>query len=299
MSRFITNIIPSQHAEIAPGAAVRRPMPTLNLRHSDPFVFLDHFGPKTHPPHSSKGDGTGAHPHRGIITVTYLFDGEMEHYDSYGGHGVVRSGGVQWMVAGSGIVHDEGMSAEFAERGGLTHGVQLWLTLPMAHKEARPSYGLLQDTELPRVELSDDAGFVKVIAGKYMTNSVEVSSAMPLYNPLTIYHLRLNAHAEADIWLDPDFHAVLYLASGKLLVGEAETELNESELGILSNSANQNELAVFCQNPTDTAIDALFLAGKPLGEPIVMNGPFVMNSKEGIVRAYQDFQAGKYGVIER
>ncbi|MCU0428002.1 MAG: pirin family protein [Candidatus Kapabacteria bacterium] len=299
MSRFITQIISSQHAEIAPGMAVRRPFPTLNLRHADPFVFLDHFGPSVHAPHTPKGDGTGAHPHRGIITVTYLFDGATEHFDSYGGHGVVRSGGVQWMVAGSGIVHDEGMSAEFAERGGLSHGIQLWLTLPKAHKDTRPSYGLLQDDELPRVELSDGAGFLKVVAGTYLHNGVEISSTMPLYSPLAIYHLRLLPHAEADIWLNPEFHAMMYLPLGRLLVGESETELKEAELGILSNSASGQDVAVFCENPTDEALDILVMAGKPLGEPIVMNGPFVMNSKEGIVSAYQDFQAGKYGTISR
>ncbi len=299
MSRFITSIIPSKHAEIAPGMAVRRPMPTLALRHADPFVFLDHFGPSTHTPHTPKGDGIGAHPHRGIITVTYLFDGEMEHFDSYGGHGVVRSGGVQWLVAGSGIVHDEGMSADFAGRGGVTHGLQLWLTLPMAHKDTMPKYGLLTSEMLPTLELPNNAGLLKVVSGTYKHEEKTLDSSMPLYSPLAIYHLRLYAQAEARIWIQPDFHAALYLPAVTLLVGENQGVVREAELALLSNAESDEQTSVLCQNPTSETLDVVFLAGKPLGEPIAMNGPFVMNSKEGIVQAYKDYEAGKYGTIQR
>ena len=299
MSRFISSIIPSKHTEIAPGMAVRRPMPTLNLRHADPFVFLDHIGPSRHEPHTPKHDGTGAHPHRGIITVTYLFDGEMEHFDSYGGHGVVRSGGTQWMVAGSGIVHDEGMSADFAERGGTTHGIQLWLTLPTAHKDTAPKYGLLAAEELPTLELPNNAGLLKVIAGTYQHDGTILSSAMPLYSPLAIYHLRLNAHAEISLWIPTDFHAALYLTAGTLLVSENQTVMREAELALLTNATSESDSHVLCQNPTNETLDVIVLAGKPLGEPIFMQGPFVMNSREAIATAYSDYQAGKYGTIRR
>ena len=299
MSRFISSIIPSKHTEIAPGMAVRRPIPTLNLRHADPFVFLDHIGPSRHEPHTPKHDGTGAHPHRGIITVTYLFDGEMEHFDSYGGHGVVRSGGTQWMVAGSGIVHDEGMSADFAERGGTTHGLQLWLTLPTAHKDTAPKYGLLAAEELPTLELPNNAGLLKVIAGTYQHDGTILSSAMPLYSPLAIYHLRLNAHAEISLWIPTDFHAALYLTAGTLLVSENQTVMREAELALLTNATSESDSHVLCQNPTNETLDVIVLAGKPLGEPIFMQGPFVMNSREAIATAYSDYQAGKYGTIRR
>lgn len=299
MSRLISSIIPSKHTEIAPGMAVRRPMPTLNLRHADPFVFLDHIGPSRHEPHTPKGDGTGAHPHRGIITVTYLFDGEMEHFDSYGGHGVVRSGGTQWMVAGSGIVHDEGMSADFAERGGTTHGIQLWLTLPTAHKDTTPKYGLLSAEELPTLVLPNNTGSLKIIAGTYLHNDEKISSPMPLYSPLSIYHLRLNTLAEISLWVQPNFHAAVYLTAGTLLVGENQTVLREAELALLTNATSESDSNVFCHNPTNETLDVIVLAGKPLGEPIFMQGPFVMNSREGIATAYSDYQAGKYGTIQR
>jgi hypothetical protein len=295
MSRTITRIIPAKRTELLPNVYVRRPMPTLNLRHFDPFVFLDHFGPNAHEPHSPKGDGTGAHPHRGIITVTYLFDGEMEHFDSFGGHGVVRSGGVQWMVAGGGVVHDEGMTAEFAERGGITHGIQLWLTLPMSHKAEKPSYGLLQSSDLPIVQLSNDAGWLKVVAGEYWHEGTLFTSAMPLYSPLAIYHLHLHPNGVADISLHSGLQTALYLASEQMLVGDNEVLVREAELAIVSNEASDSTL--LCQNIGNNALDALFLVGQPIGEPIVMNGPFVMNTREGIVQAYRDYEAGKYGVI--
>ncbi len=299
MSRSISSIIPSKHTEIAPGMAVRRPMPTLNLRHADPFVFLDHIGPSRHEPHTPKHDGTGAHPHRGIITVTYLFDGEMEHFDSYGGHGIVRGGGTQWMVAGSGILHDEGMTADFAERGGTTHGIQLWLTLPKAHKDTTPKYGLLSVEELPTLTLPNNAGSLKVIVGTYQHDGKIIASAMPLYSPLAIYHLRLNAHAEISLWIPTDFHAALYLTAGTLLVSENQTVMREAELALLTNATSESDSGVLCHNPTNEALDVIILAGKPLGEPIFMQGSFVMNSREGIATAYSDYQAGKYGTIQR
>jgi hypothetical protein len=163
---------------------------------------------------------------------------------------------------------------------------------------------LLSAEELPVLALPNNAGLLnagtlKVIAGTYQHDGKIISSAMSLYSPLAIYHLRLNAHADVSLWIQPDFHAALYLSAGTLLVGENQSAVREAELALLTNTTSESDSGVLCHNPTNEELDVIVLAGKPLGEPIFMQGPFVMNSREGIATAYSDYQAGKYGTIQR
>lgn len=250
-----------------------------------PFVFLDHIAPNDRP--AAMRNGTGAHPHRGIATLTYILEGEGEHFDSAGHHARVHSGGVQWMKAGNGVVHDETLNADSRSGSERTHAFQFWINLPARHKAEPPEYLSVQSEEVPVVDLHDAAGRLRVIVGGYG----EKHSRIPDYSPQFLYHLELVPGRRASIELQEGLEVAAF-------VPEGEVSINKEVIEAGTFVAFDTEAGtVECQNEMETSVNMLLFGGEPYREPFVAEGPFVMNSVAELATAYRDYQAGKYGTI--
>jgi len=254
-------------------------------RELSPFLLLD-YAPPTFFDSTETRRGVGAHPHRGFETVTVVYQGELEHRDSSGAGGKIGPGDVQWMTAGGGIIHEEFHSRDFARRGGTLQMAQLWVNLPAKHKNARPGYQTLLRSQIPSVPLPQDAGSVRVIAGEYDG----ARGPARTFTPINLWDVRLPAGASLELPL-PDGHtAALLVVNGTVDLG-GDRDANEGDLAIFHRSGHG--LAVKASKDTTF----LLMAGEPINEPVVGSGPFVMNSREEIVQAFQDFQSGRMGEI--
>jgi hypothetical protein len=249
-----------------------------------PFLLMDYAGPARFEPTTRKR-GVGAHPHRGFETVTLVYAGGVSHRDRAGGGGTIGVGDVQWMTAASGLLHEEFHSPEFARQGGRFEMVQLWVNMRARDKMAPPAYQGITDAEIPRVSLPQDAGIVRVIAGAYDGTK----GAARTFSPINVWDLRLNARRSLSLDV-PDGHtAALFVLKGSIRIG--------------TQTVGAAELAVMARDGTELAFEtlkdsvALLLGGEPLHEPIVGHGPFVMNTREEIVQAMQDFGSGKFGTM--
>jgi redox-sensitive bicupin YhaK (pirin superfamily) len=265
------------------GFWVRRPFPTAALAMIDPFLLLDEMGPNEVAP----GEGTGApdHPHRGFETVTYLLEGEFEHRDSVGNHGVLRPGDVQWMTAGAGVVHSEMPSAAFQETGGTLHGFQLWVNLPRAHKMRAPRYQDLHAADIPTVAIP--GGTATVVAG----DAFGVHGPAATHVPITYVHLRLDAGATAMLPVPATASAFAWVFRG---AGTAGRDARAVAAGQATIFGPGDAITVAAG---DGALEALLLAGEPLREPVVRYGPFVMNTKQEILDAFDAYERGELGTI--
>jgi len=248
----------------------------------DPFLLLDYAGPHEFAPGQAKR-GVGEHPHRGFETVTILYDGELEHGDSSGSHGTIGPGDVQWMTAASGIVHEEFHSRRFSAEGGTLEMVQLWVNLPAAAKTSSPKYQELSAAQIPDVSLPNEAGTARVIAGELFG----AKGAASTFTPINIWDLQLHAGATTELTL-PDGHtSLLVVQAGRVTVNDESIEAVE-----LAQFAREGESVALASH---TASRILVLTGQPIGEPVVGQGPFVMNTREEIHEAIRDYQAGKMG----
>ncbi len=251
----------------------------------DPFLLLDYAAPHEFDP-TAKRRGVGAHPHRGFETVTLSFQGEVQHRDSSGGGGKIGPGDVQWMTAANGLLHEEYHSEDFARRGGTFEMAQLWVNLPAKEKDAPPRYQSLLKQEIPVVDLPDQAGILRVIAGEFDGRKGPAET----FTPINLWDLHVKAGKFAHL-LVPDGHttAVLVLRGSILVDGERQ--------------ADDGSLVVFERAGRDLMFQAamdshlLLMSGQPLNEPIVGQGPFVMNTRTEILEAFRDFQEGKMGVL--
>ncbi len=250
--------------------------------HLSPFLMLDYAGPAEFDP-ASTPRGVGEHPHRGFETVTIVYSGEVAHRDSTGKGGIIGPGDVQWMTAGAGILHDEFHSEDFTRSGGLLEMVQLWVNLPARDKMAKPGYQPIVDKDIPAVELPNGAGQVRVIAGEYDNGKGPAST----FTPMHVWDLKLRAGKDVSFTLPDGWTTALVVMRGAISIGE-ETA-GEAQLVILDPEGE--ELSFRAEE--DSAV--LLLSGEPLGEPIVGYGPFVMNSREEIIEAINDFNSGKFG----
>ncbi|GAB3279639.1 pirin family protein [Larkinella harenae] len=248
-----------------------------------PFVFLDHIAPAE--PTKIDKEGTGAHPHRGIATLTYLVNGEGQHFDSAGNYALVHSGGVQWMNAGNGIIHDETLNADSKTDSNLVHAFQFWINLPSAIKAGERAYLAIEGHDVPYKKLPDERGWIKVIVGSFE----ELSSAIPNYSEQFLYHIHLEPGARFTIDFADKIEVAAFLPT---LPASINDELfNAGDFIEFGREAGSLEL----QNENEEACDFLLFGGEPYTEPIAAEGPFVMNSKLEIADAYRDFYNGKYG----
>lgn len=253
--------------------------------HVSPFLHLDHAGPTAFPP-ADRPRGVGAHPHRGFETVTIVYDGEVEHRDSTGAGGVIGPGDVQWMTAAAGILHEEFHSQAFTRQGGTLDMVQLWVNLPAKDKDAKPGYQSLLDADIPMVELPGKAGTLRVIAGQYEGSKGPANT----FSPIDLWDVKLSQGKSASIELPEGHTAGLVVLRGSLLVNGA-SPARDGQFVLLDREGGAFTL--------DAESDAtvLVLGGKPLGEPVAMHGPFVMNTQDELHQAFADFRSGKFGAI--
>jgi redox-sensitive bicupin YhaK (pirin superfamily) len=273
----------SQHM-VGDGFPVRNMIPGAGVDEQlSPFLLLDYLGPQQFPP-TNRRLGVGEHPHRGFETVTIMYHGKVAHRDSTGSGGVIGPGDVQWMTAASGIVHEELHEKEFAERGGLLEGIQLWVNLPKAVKMSPPRYQTLVSSAIPTVELDGGAGSLRVIAGEFHGTKGPAKT----FSPVHLYDLRLRAGHRIDLPLPEGFNSSLFVLHGEVTLNGAH-EVREVEIALLKQEGER----VSIEAKQDTTV--LVLSGKPIAEPIARYGPFVMNTRDELIQAVQDYQAGKMG----
>lgn len=252
--------------------------------HLSPFLLLDYAGPTKFDP-SDRPRGVGEHPHRGFETVTIVYQGEVAHRDSTGAGGTIRPGDVQWMTAASGILHDEFHSPEFMQKGGTLEMVQLWVNLPAKDKMTDPRYQEIADQDIPSVELSQSAGRVRIIAGEYQGHSGPANT----FTPLDVWDVRLNAGRKAEFSFAEGRTTAVVLLSGRAAING---QLLEGAQFVLLERTGE-DVAI----ETDSDSTVLLLSGEPIDEPVVGQGPFVMNTQAEIRQAISDFSSGKFGRI--
>jgi quercetin 2,3-dioxygenase len=252
-------------------------------QHLSPFLLLDYAGPAEFAP-ASRPRGVGEHPHRGFETVTIVYQGEVAHRDSVGNAGLIGPGDVQWMTAASGILHEEFHSAEFTRTGGALEMAQLWVNLPARHKMSAPRYQTLLNATIPRVELADAAGSVRVIAGSFDGHSGPAAT----FSPLNVWDVRLRAGSQASLPV-PEGHTAMIAVLSGLVTANGSRQAGDAEVVVLDRAGD----AAHIKAEADTTL--LLLSGVPIPEPIVGYGPFVMNSHQEIETAVSDFQRGKFG----
>lgn len=254
-----------------------------------PFIFIDSIPLVKHINDKRlTNQGTGAHPHRGFATLTYLIKGECEHFDSKGFHSKIYSGGVQWMNAGTGILHHEILNTDIQTGEMLTQGFQIWINLPSKIKEVSPEYVSIDAKDVPVHMLKDNNSWLKVIVGEYEN----LRSKIPNYSEEFLYHIHLKAGQHFIIDSDEKLEYSTLLTEQNLMINEIEFEKGEI-IGF-----EKDDSAIEFKNKSNNAIDFLLFGGKRYEEPIITQGPFVMNSQEEIANAYKDFYDGKYGEIE-
>lgn len=255
----------------------------LTMQRMDPFIMLDYnskynFGPSQIP------RGVGVHPHRGFETVTIAYQGRVEHGDSSGGGGIIGQGDVQWMTAASGVLHKEFHETEWAKEGGIFQMVQLWVNLPAKDKMSPPKYQAIENSKMTKVDLGKN-GFIEVIAGEYNGSRGPAST----FSPLHLMNAKLKAGGKADFSLPSNFNTLALVVEGNVSVN--------------GKAANQDHAVLFANDGEDFTIETsedaivLIMSGEPLNEPIFPHGPFVMNSREEIIQAFEDFKTGKFGYL--
>src|SRR3954447_8982795 len=273
------------------GFPVRRAFAGVPLNELDPFIHLDQMGEVDYAPGEPKG--TPWHPHRGFETVTYMIDGIMDHQDSLGGGGPITSGDTQWMTAGQGILHIEAPPAHLVASGGLFHGLQLWVNLPRAAKMITPKYQDIRGKQTALLTTPDGGSLIRVIAGEIAGHAGPGST----FTPINLAHVTLQPGAQLDLPWQPDYNALVYVLAGRGTVG---TEARPIQIGQLAAHGAGDTIRVSADKTQDTNIPAMELfvmGGRPIREPVAHYGPFVMNTREELQQAFEDYQKGRLGVI--
>jgi redox-sensitive bicupin YhaK (pirin superfamily) len=274
------------------GFEVRRTFPGLVPPElTDPFLLLDHIGAVEYGPFEAVG--APDHPHRGFETVTYMLDGELEHRDSNGGGGVISGGDTQWMTAGAGIVHSEMPTDRLYRAGGVFHGFQLWVNLPAAQKWTAPRYQDLSGGHLTLVRSPDGSTLVRLIAGDLAGHAGPGQTQ----TPITYAHASLQPGARLEVPWREDFNALVYGLAGQGTVGADAAPIGDGQLAVLGPGDVITVTADRRQPSNTSALEVLLLGGRPIREPVVFYGPFVMNNRAEVIQAIEDYQAGRMGRI--
>jgi len=288
MKKSIERIIPrpSKPGMVGDGFRVYNFIPGANIaqRRISPFLMLD-FGAEYHFPPSEKLRGVDVHPHKGFETVTIAYKGSVAHHDSTGNSGIINPGDVQWMTAGAGILHKEYHEKEYSKKGGPFEMVQLWVNLPKKDKSTPAHYQAITADKMGKVELADNGGVVNVIAG----NLDDVTGPAYTYSPVNLFDIRLNKGGVFNTSITAEHNTAMLVINGSV-------EVN-------GEKAAEHSFALFANEGEDIQIKAaenavvLLLSGEPINEPIASYGPFVMNTQEEIYEAIEEYQSGKYGVL--
>jgi len=292
VARPVDTVIASTHTVEGAGFEVWRPFPGgLSLSITDPFLLLDQLGPVEYGPNEAKG--APWHPHRGFETVTYVLDGEISHHDSNGGGGLIAEGDTQWMTAGGGILHDEVPSERSFRDGGPAHGVQLWVNLPARLKFTQPRYQAITGDNLVLLSSHDGGALVRLIAGELAGHPGPGDT----HTPITYAHATVSPGAELSVPWNPSYNALAYVLLGQGYAGAEGRPVTDHELVVFGPGDALTLRAADHQDGPSPTLEVLLLGGLPIREPIVHYGPFVMNSRDEIIEAVDDFNAGRMGTI--
>lgn len=259
--------------------------PKLNFSRMDPFLVLD-YNSKFHFPPSDTPRGVGVHPHKGFETVTIAYKGSVAHHDSSGGGGVIKEGDVQWMTAANGILHKEYHEEEFSKKGGEFQMVQLWVNLPAEFKRSNPKYQAISHDKMGVHTLENNAGTVEVIAGNYLDTKGPAST----FTPVHLMNAKLNKGGKADFSFPFNYTTFAIVIEGNVVIN--------------GENAPENHFVLFGSRGEDFTIEAsedaviLVVSGEPIREPIAAHGPFVMNTREELIEAFEDFNMGKFGHLD-
>lgn len=261
-------------------------LPQLSMQRTNPFILLD-YNAKTLLPSSEHIRGVGVHPHRGFETVSIVYHGKVAHTDSTGGGGVIGEGEVQWMTAASGILHKEFHESAFSKSGGNFQMVQLWINLPAKFKKEAPKYQSITKEMMPEFKLNNSNGKIEVISGEYKG----IKGAASTFSPIHIYNAKLKEDETADFSFPASYNTILLVIEGSIQINEKE-EIETDQLVLFENKGENFKIKA----KTDSIV--LVLSAQPIKEPIVAYGPFVMNNKDEIIEAINDYNLGKFGYLE-
>jgi len=268
------------------GFPVRRAFAGIGRADLDPFIHMDQMGEVDYAPYEPRG--TDWHPHRGFETVTYLLEGTFVHQDSHGGGGVIADGATQWMTAGRGILHIETPPEDLVVRGGLFHGIQLWVNLPSRLKMIDPAYQNLEAEAVALVSSADGGALVRIIAGEVGGHRGPGSTQ----TPIVVAHVTIAPSAQVTLPWPAGFNALAYALAGVGSVGVDAAPLGLGQLAVLVEGD-----AITLRASETEPLDVLLLGGQPIGEPVAAYGPFVMNTRAELQQAFDDFQKGRLGTI--
>ena len=266
----VHNFIPSRHG--------------LDMHRMSPFIMMD-YGAKFHFPPSDSPKGVGVHPHRGFETVTIAYKGRVAHHDSAGGGGIIGEGDVQWMTAASGVLHKEYHEESFSKSGGEFQMIQLWVNLPAKDKMSAPKYQAIENAAMPKVAV--EKGFVEVIAGNFQGVQGKAST----FTPVNMFNAHLEAGGKSEFEFPSEFNTCLVVVEGEIRINGSEESVPLDHFVLF-----ENEGETFHIEATENS-KILILSGEPIREPIAAHGPFVMNTRQEILQAFQDFEEGKFGSL--
>jgi redox-sensitive bicupin YhaK (pirin superfamily) len=289
--RTVLSVTSAPSAFEGEGFPVRRAFAGVDLARLDPFIHMDQMGEVEYAPGEPKG--TAWHPHRGFETVTYILDGIFEHRDSHGGGGVITNGDTQWMTAGSGLLHIETPPEHLVVSGGLFHGIQLWVNLPRAKKWSPPRYQDIRGTQVSLLSSPDGGALIRVIAGELAGHAGPGIT----HTPITVVHATVSPGAQLRLPWRPDFNALAYVLGGSGTVGSKRRPIRTGQLAVFGPGDTITLDAATGQESRSPQLDVLVLGGQPIREPVAAYGPFVMNTRDELIQAFEDFQAGRLGTI--
>jgi redox-sensitive bicupin YhaK (pirin superfamily) len=291
VSRPVVSVTTAPSGFEGEGFPVRRAFAGVDLARLDPFVHMDQMGEVDYAPGEPKG--TAWHPHRGFETVTYIIDGVFRHQDSNGGGGLITNGDTQWMTAGGGILHIEEPPEELVVSGGLFHGFQLWVNLPARLKMTSPRYQDIRAGQVALLSSPDGGALVRLIAGdlgSYHGPGVT-------HTPITLLHVTLQPGAQLRLPWRADFNALGYVLAGSGTVGQEQRPVRTGQLAVFGPGDVITMAADRTPQGPGRELDVLVLGGQPIREPVAAYGPFVMNTRDELVKAFEDYQAGRLGSI--
>jgi len=289
--RPVTQVTTAPQGLEGEGFPVRRAFAGVALGDLDPFVHMDQMGEVEYGPCEPKG--TPWHPHRGFETVTYMIDGTFQHQDSIGGGGLITNGATQWMTAGAGILHIERPPDDLVASGGLFHGIQLWVNLPAADKWVPPRYQDIEPQAATLLASTDGGALVRVIAGPVAGKQGPGTT----YTPISLVHATLNPGAQLVLPWPAEFNALVYVLGGNGTVGPDASPVHTGQLAVHGAGDALVVAADQAQESRYPNLDILVLGGRPIREPVAAYGPFVMNTKDELAQAFEDFHAGRLGTI--
>lgn len=282
-------VAPTEPHYVGDGFRVHNFIPSmyrLDMERTNPFILLDYNSKFVFPP-SNAPRGVGVHPHKGFETVTIAYKGKVQHHDSHGGGGIIGEGDVQWMTAASGLLHKEYHETEWSKQGGEFQMVQLWVNLPAKEKAGKPKYQAIDNADMQKIALDDKGSIVEVIAGSYQSHQGPAFT----FTPIEMYNARLKKGVSADFDFPATYNTVMLVVEGSIMVNSSET-VPTDHLVLMDNQGTSYNITA----QEDAVV--LVLSGQPIPEPIAAHGPFVMNTRQELMEAYQQFNQGKFGNLD-